>query len=324
MGFLRDQFGQLILDQNGQPLVDELVDGIHVYPDAQPRTSRATTTLEAGLFQYLTDPLPYAGHAEKPFRRTRVLDGCSLANRNDARRELQSRIGQRVYMDRRPSDINDYACVVIKWVNGTHSYGLGGEADGTEAYLTVTVYANGVDAARRGGTIYGLLQLCLSGYTQGYWGDVLVGECTLDTGRSLAYTPSDASDAWTFTRQMDLLVYYYAASTPEYSEWPLAALPTIVVEPTQLRLSLGDSLIAENTPLINAAWLVQASPGSPVITSFGGAPNAAVDIPGVTGTNAEPVISRVTYATIPASPYVTLILTDSSGDSSSKGVQYDG
>lgn len=324
MGFIRDEFGNLILDENGQPQVDELLDCSLVYPDVQPRTSRATTTLEDALYHYLTEPRPYAGHAQRPFKRVKTLDGITLRNRNDARAELQSRVKDRVYLDRRPADAGDAPAIVIQWTNGNHEYGLAGETDGTEGYLKLTVYAGGQDAARKGGTVYGLLQACISGYYEGYWGDVLVGEATIDTGRSLAYSPRDNSDQWTFTRDMNLIVYYYSASVPEYSDWPLTAIPSITVTSTELRLDLGDSLIPEGDTLYNSAWLVQSAVGQPVITSFGGDPDKLVGIPGVGGTNAHPVIDRTVYTTIPNNPYITLILTDSSGGQHSKGVQVDG
>lgn len=324
MGFLRDQFGNLVLDDNGRPQADELLDGVLVYPDAQPRTSRSTTTLEAGLYHYLADSQPYAGHAQRPFRRVLTIDGITLRDRNDARRELLSRVGRRIYLDRRPADAEDDLSIVLRWTNATHEYGLAGEAEGTESYLVATVYATGHDAVRRGGTVYGLLQACVSGYHQGYWGDVLIGECTVDTGRTLAYAPSDASDQWTFTRQMNLAVYHYGATTPEYSAWPLNALPAIQVNSTQLRCSFHQSLVAENIPLINAAWIVRATDGGNEIMSFGGDPSQAVDVPGVSGTNANPIIDRTVYTTIPSDPFVTLILTDMTGEQSSKGVTING
>lgn len=300
----------------GQPTVAIVVDTALV--------ARSTTTLEEALYHYLTDPIAYTGHAEKPFKRVKTLDGITMRNRNDARSELQSRIGGRVYLDRRPADAGDAPAIVIQWTNGNHDYGLAGETDGTEGYLKLTVYAGGQDAARKGGTVYGLLQACLSGYNAGYWGDVLIGEATIDTGRSLAYSPRDASDQWTFTRDMNLIVYYYSASVPEYSDWPLTAIPSIEVMSTQLILSLGDSLIPQGDTLYNVVWLIQPTVGDPVITSFGGDPDKLVSTPGVSGCNRQAVVDRTVYTTIPDTPYITLILTDSSGGQHSKGVQVDG
>lgn len=324
MGLILDQYGQIQFDEAGRPLVDELNDGLLVYPDAQPRTSQSTTTLEAGLAHYLTDPRPYAGHAQRPFKTTKTIDGVTVANRNDARRELQSRIGQRIYLDRRPQDAEDDACIVIRHVTATHDYGLAGETDGVQTFLQATVYASGADAARRGGTIYGLLQLCVSGYHEGYWGDVLIGEATIDGGRSLAYSPADNSDKWTFTRQMDLVVYYYSATVPEYSDWRLQALPEMTVTSTELRLTIGRSLVPEGATLANAGWLVRATATGPVIASCGGHPDCECQGTGISGTNANPIFSRATFTTIPNNPHVTLILTDSSGEVSAKGVTLDG
>lgn len=324
MGFLLDQFGQIQYDEFGRPLVDELVDGLLVYPDTQPRTARSTTTLESGLFHYVTDPRPYAGHAQKPFKSPKTIDGVTVGNRNDARRELQSRIGQRVYLDRRPQDAGDDACIVLRHVTATHDYGLAGETDGVQTFLQAIVYASGNDAARRGGTIYGLLQLCVSGYHDGYWGDVLIGEATIDGGRSLAQSPADNSDQWTFTRTMDLVVYYYSATVPEYSDWKLTAIPEMNVTTTELRLSIGGSRIPEGATLYNAGWIVRATAAGPVIASCGGHPDCECQGAGISGTNANPIFSRVTFAAIPNDPHVTLILTDSSGDVHAKGVTLDG
>lgn len=282
-----------------------------------PLVAAATTTLEAGLYDYLTRQSDYTGHAAKPFRAPLKFDGMTLTNRNDARRELRSRLGNRVFLDRRPEDAGDATSCVIRWLNGQNDYGLAGETAGSEAFLELTVYASGQDAARRGGTVYGLLHTALSGYHAGYFGDVLIGECLVDAARTLASPPPDASDRWTFTRRMNASVYYYAANTPEYSAYPLTAYVSATVTPTEIRLDSTSSLIAEGIKLTTVAWQFRTSAGGSPILSISGAPGALPATAGVSGTFAAPSIALATHTSLAGqSVYVTMTLTDASGETS--------
>ena len=277
----------------------------------------ATTTLEAGLYDYLTRQSDYTGHAARPFVQPLTLDGTRLSHRNDARRELRSRVGNRVYLDRRPEDAGDQPSIVLRYMNGSHEYGLAGEAPCSEAFLELTVYTSGADAARRGGTIYGLVHTALSGYHAGYWGDVLIGECLVDAARTLATPPPDASDRWTFTRRMNISVYYYAANTPTYSEYPLSAVLLGTVTSSDLRLDSTSSLIAQGISLTTVAWQLRLTPGGTPVVSISGAPGAVPSTSGVTGTFAAPSVSFATYPTLAGTNvYTTLTLTDASGETS--------
>lgn len=278
----------------------------------------ARGTLEAGLYDYLTRQVNYTGHAARPFLTAKRFDGMVLDSRNDARREFRSRVGNRVYLDRRPADSGAGPAVAIRFLSGQPYYGLAGESVGAEAFLELIVYCAGEDAARKSGTIAGLLNLMLSGYAGDLWGDVFIGECTLDGARTLATPPVDAGDMWTFTRRINANVYYFGATTPDYDGVPLVADIAGVLADAEWRLSAAGTLCAARTTIVSVAWSVSAINSSTPIVLVSGAPNSAPTLNGVTGTFLEPVISVATYSALVNGINVTVTITDSTGEVKSK------
>lgn len=281
-------------------------------------------SVKAALYKYLTDQSDLPGLPARPFERPRIISGTSIRNRNDARRLLRDKIGDAIHISRRPRD-SKHTALVLRTLDEECFYGLAGVAEGASEQLTITVYGKGGDAPLRVETASSLVALALSGYYGALWGSTYVGECLLQSKSNRETPPADASDDWTFETFLDFSILYHDEGIPVYPVDLLQAAITVGLLPQEsdeFRLSAMNSIVPAGQTLVSVTWTIRAdSAGGDLIVTFGGAAHAPVDDePDIGGTNAEPALDRAAYELdTPRIVYVSLTITDSSGETSTIG-----
>lgn len=278
--------------------------------------------LKQALYRYLVDPTDLPGHPAVPFTRARTVAGLRCENRNDARRWFRSKVGDKIFVGRRPqtqalrNSESLHTAVVLRTASHDAEYDLAGANGSATELLSVDVLTRYSDAAARAETVVDLLSLSLSGYTRDYWGDLYVAECLVDSRATFANPPADASDDWTHTTSLPLVVIYNDEAAPVYPSDPLHARITYGQLPgigTELRLSVGTTLIPEGRAITTVAWEVRNNSASgSLLVSFSGPAAAAVATPDVSGTYMEPAIDRAAHG-ISGTVYVKVTVTDSAG-----------
>lgn len=281
-------------------------------------------SVKAALYDYLTDRRDLPGLPARPFERPRLVGGQSIAHRNDARRWLRDKIGDAVYLQRRPRDVG-HTAITLRTASESTEYGLDGAVEGSFEAVSVTVYARGGDAGLRAETVASLLKLAVDGYHGDTWGGVEIGEATLDNKSTRETAPVDASDNWEYEVALDLTVLYVDESNPVYPVDRLTAYVHFVDAANQgaaLRLSIDESIIPAGRSVASVTWIVRTSIGGPAVVTITGHPDAAAGVANVTGTKGSPAIDRTAYGLSATDVFVSLTLTDDSGTvSTAEGYQ---
>lgn len=273
-------------------------------------------SVKRALFRYLTDARALEGHAAERFASARTVQGVTLWSRNEARQMLRDRVGDRIYADRRQQQADGHTSIEIATVGEDPDYDFTGETgDGSES-LMLRVSARGGDAPSRVETAASLVRLAVSGF-RGYWDGIYVGECTATLGGTYATSPPDASDKWTHTQTVEVMVSYRSFEAPVYPAQQLAALATALADASTLSLSGASSIVPEGRPIQIAAWEVRSGNESGTIrASFSGAPHVSPSVANVTGTRLSPTLARSALS-LTGPWWAKLTITDETGTTSS-------
>lgn len=282
-------------------------------------------SVKAALYEYLTDRRDLTGLPAQPFERARVVGGKTITCRNDARRELRDKIGDAIYAQRRPRGAA-HTSITLRTANELTEYGIDGAVEGSQEYLSITVYARGGDAALRAETIASLLKLAIDGYHHDTWGSVTIGEAMLDSRSTRETSPPDGSDDWEFEVNLDFAVLYVDESNPVYPTERLTAVVTFVDGVNQgsaLRLTIDESIIPVGREVTSVTWTVRTgSTDGPVAVTITGHPDAAAGVANVSGSKGSPAIDRTAYSLSSVAIYVSLSITDDAGTvSTAEGLQ---
>lgn len=275
------------------------------------------SSLKLSLATYLLGRQDLPGLPAVEFDRPRTIEGIVCRNRNDARQGIRSKIGDRVFFDRRPQDIKDHTAIVLQTLTATPDYGLAGQVDGSNELLMIHAFARTGDAGRRAQAVGDLLSLAISGYVGDYWGSTYIGECLVESQQSDSEPPPDGTDDWLFTRRLDVSVLFRDESAAGYPYEVFQAFLTWGLNPgesPELRLSAATSVVPGGRTLVDVAWDIRTGgPTGPIVLSFNGSPQLSPGAAGVTGTSLAPSIDRATYGLSSVFVHVTLTLTDNTG-----------
>jgi hypothetical protein len=172
--------------------------------------------ISKALRNYLIFPGELTGHAATEFAEPQTLGGLTLLTRNDARRYLRDRVGDRIYAGRRPQEIGSaHTAVTLRQVASTPDLPLLGEIDSAETVIEVNTWTRGVDADYRGELCGRLIQIATSGFV-GSWDDLAIGGSSIERAGMQVFPPGGATDEWPFLWSFDIRVNHSQAA-PLYS-----------------------------------------------------------------------------------------------------------
>lgn len=282
-------------------------------------------SIKAALYDYLTDRRDLTGLPALPFERARTVCGLSITNRNDARRWLRDKIGDAIYAQRRPRGAA-HTSITLRTASEQTEYGVDGAVEGSQEFVSITVYARGGDAALRAETVANLLKLAIDGYHHDAWGGVAIGEAVLDSKSTRETSPPDGSDDWEFEVNLDFSILYTDESNPVYPTEQLTAVVMFVDgvdQGTALRLTVDESIVPVGRAISSVTWVVRTGTvDGPVAVTITGHPDVAAGVANVTGTKGSPSIDRTAYSLSAVAVYVSLSITDDAGTvSTAEGLQ---
>ena len=161
-----------------------------------------------GLHDYLTNP---ASVDTRLFSSAQTGLGLTLKHRDDARRELQSRIGRDVYFGRNPEGFKP-AYMLLDVINTSSQPTTAGVTDTANSIVQIDCYTSGHHAPQRNQVLSFLVRMACDGFYGKKWGDYFVTESTLQNISSEQLEPIDGQGKWSFVTSLDFSVYYQAAS----------------------------------------------------------------------------------------------------------------
>lgn len=166
-----------------------------------------------GLHKYLTDPasVDNTSFSNRGTSEAQEGLGVTLKNRDDARRELQGRIGQDVYWGRKPGGIKP-AYMVLDVVADSSQSVTSGVTGSNEALVQIDCFTNGHQASQRNEVLAFLVRMACDGFRGKKWGDYFVGSCVLQNIASDQLEPIGAKGKWTFVTSLDFNVSYKTPS----------------------------------------------------------------------------------------------------------------
>ena len=165
--------------------------------------------IELSLHDYLSIPRDLTDTADtEPFRNVIKIGDLVIANRNDARRHLQNRVGQRIYAGRRLKNEGQSA-VTIRRISGSPDDHLLGD-DRSTAILQVDTFTKGPGSFLDASIISELLRIAITRY-RGNWGratSAFVGTAQLERSSINQISPRDGTEYWTHRASFDYQINY--------------------------------------------------------------------------------------------------------------------
>lgn len=270
------------------------------------------------LVEYLTDPNPITGQAELPFitpipiyTAQRQKPWLTIANHNEARRHLQSFVGNRIYHRRRPKANERHTAITLDLITENAQYHLQGEHDTSRSWVQVNCHGYDPGGDRAASVASELIRAAISGY-YGPWGMSFVDSCVLDRASSHV-SRSAPGEPW----QHRVANTYFVSHTQPRPSQPTELLTAVISTPTTSRVevSANDSIIPQGRSWIDVAWEIRVDdPQAAPTVSWSGDPNAAVTALSVAGTNAHAIIAD---SLVPIGElFATTTITDSTGATS--------
>lgn len=275
------------------------------------------------LFDYLTDARDLEGHPAERFRQDVTIGDHLCRNRNDARQAIRSTVGRAIYLGRRPEASSSHTAITIRIVTSIPDVALSGSRPASMTLLQIDTWTRGNMSARRGSRVSELLQVATAGYHTDYWGDVWIGETTVERSSLQVVPPSDGSDSWTHQHSFDLMVHHVSAA----AEYPSRALSAELEFLTAydagdwLKMSAATSTIPENRAISSLTWDITCSKGTLNVPSVG--PNQPLDEATYRGTGLQlEVLRGSTFIGVPITAQVTVV--DDTGEISETEVIQNG
>ncbi len=163
-------------------------------------------------YDYLTDPIDAVAFADVPFRYPAEFAGLIVTSRNDARRELRSRVGLEIYAARRPQKSSQHSAVTLRLISCNRELETVGEHDLAEAFVQVDCWARGGDAAQRSEVIATLVRLATVGSHSCTWGQVKILGVSIARESQQVQLSDQGSSVWDFSSSIDLRIHFAQAS----------------------------------------------------------------------------------------------------------------
>lgn len=265
------------------------------------------------LFDYLTDASDLTGHPAERFRSDVTVGEHTLRNRNDARAVIRAAVGRSIYLGRRPEASPSPTAVSLRTVTEIPDVALSGGRPASMTLLQVDTWTRGPMSAKRGHRVARLLQVATHGYHGANWGDVWIGEATVERASLQVIPPGDGSDDWTHQHSFDLMVHHVIAA----AEYPSRTLTAQVEFLTgydagdYLKLSAASTIIPENRELTSLSWYVSCTNGNLTVSDV--APHEGLDESTHRGTGLQlEVLRGITFIGVPITAQVTV--TDDTGE----------
>ena len=160
------------------------------------------------LEKYLSAPDLSSPSDIVPFRKPIKFGKYTLENRNDARRALQGRVGDRIYAGRQLQPSGQEA-ITIRTISGQPDVHLKGDHR-TSDIVEIQVFAKGNNANIRANVTNELVRIAISHYV-GNWGTddpVYVAACFVVRNTMEFNAPRDGSHYWTHRNSTDYQINY--------------------------------------------------------------------------------------------------------------------